>query len=483
MRVLAVASEMFPIVKTGGLADVAGALPEALAGHGVETVTLLPGYPSVLAALAGRETLASHADLFGGPAALLGGTGHGRRLLVLDAPHLYARPGSPYLGPDGKDWPDNWQRFAALARIAAGIGRGSVAGFAPDVVHAHDWQAALAGAYLRYGSEPGPPSVLTIHNLAFQGNFAGSIFPALGLPDRAFSIDGVEYYGGVSFLKGGLATADALTTVSPTYAEEIKTAEGGMGLDGLLRSRAAALHGIVNGIDTSVWNPAADPLLPHPYRATSLPRRRANKRLVEQRFGLTAGDGLLISIICRLTWQKGIDLVIETAADLVALGARLAILGAGDAALEAAVSDLVARHPGRIASIKALDEGAAHLVQGGSDAILIPSRFEPCGLTQQCALRYGAVPIVSRVGGHVDTVIDANEAALAAGVANGIMFSPVNAGGLRHALRRAAALYADEAAWRRLQRRAMASDVSWTRSAASYAALYARVKAEPRPLA
>lgn len=481
MRVLSVASEMFPILKTGGLADVVGALPDALSEHGIETATLLPGYPAVLAALGPAEELARFPRLFGGDAILRGGSSRGLRLLVLDAPHLYARPGSPYLAPNGQDWPDNWQRFGGLAEVAAALGRGAAGAFVPDVVHAHDWQAALTAAYLRYGESAGPPCVVTIHNLAFQGNFPASIFTQLGLPDRAFSIDGVEYYGGVSYLKGGLATANAITTVSPTYAEEIKTTEGGMGLDGLLRSRAAVLHGIVNGIDTKVWNPGADPHLPQAYRATSLLRRRANKRAVEERFGLDRSDGLLISIICRLTWQKGIDLVIEAAEDVLAAGARLAILGAGDPPLEAAITGLVQRYPGRFGSIKALDEGAAHLVQGGSDAILVPSRFEPCGLTQQCALRYGAVPIVSRVGGHVDTVIDANDAATAAGVGTGILFAPVTTVGLRHALRRAAALFADQATWRRLQRQGMAGDYSWTRSAAKYADLYRAMRAATIP--
>ena len=236
-RVLAVASEVFPLVKTGGLADVVGALPAAVSGHGVEMRVLVPGYPAVLAALEHPAEVHRAADLFGGAARLLAGEAAGLDLLVLDAPHLFDRPGNPYLGPDGKDWPDNWRRFGALSFIAGEIGRGTLPAFVPDIVHAHDWQAALAAVYLRAGAGRGARVIVTIHNLAFQGNFPAAVFASLRLPAGTFGIDGVEYYGGVSFLKGGIQFADALTTVSPTYAAEICTPDGGMGLDGLLRAR------------------------------------------------------------------------------------------------------------------------------------------------------------------------------------------------------------------------------------------------------
>ena len=261
IRVLAVASEVYPLVKTGGLADVVGALPAALKQHGVTTRTLVPGYPDVLKALASAETLLNWGEFYGGPIRVLGGTHGGLDLLALDAPHLYARPGTPYVGPDGRDWPDNGIRFAALSRMAAEIGRGAIESFVPDIVHAHDWQAGLAPAYLHYGGQRRPATVMTVHNLAYQGQFSPDMLAAFGLPGEAYSLHGVEYYGTISLLKAGLQFADRITTVSPTYAQEIQSDDGGMGLGGLLRERADLLSGILNGIDIDVWNPATDPNL------------------------------------------------------------------------------------------------------------------------------------------------------------------------------------------------------------------------------
>lgn len=470
MKVLSVASEVFPLIKTGGLADVVGALPAALAKQGVSIITLIPGYPAVMKALEDYEIAQSFDNLFGGAARLLWGTAKGLELFVLDAPHLFNRVGNPYLGPDGKDWPDNAQRFAALSLTAARIGRGSVADFVPDIIHAHDWQAGLTPAHVRYGG--GPKTVITVHNLAFQGHFPASIFGTLGLPPAAFGIDGVEYFGGVGYLKAGLQCADAITTVSPTYAREILTAEDGMGLDGLLRARSDVVHGIVNGIDTDVWDPSNDTALAQGYSAKQLGKRRANKSAVEQRFELEPGDGLLYCIISRLTLQKGMDLVVTALPKLIELGGRLAILGSGDAAMEASLKEAAALNPGRVAISTRYDEPLSHLLQGGADAILIPSRFEPCGLTQLYGLHYGCVPVVARVGGLADTVIDANDAALAAGVASGVQFAPVTVDALEHALRRTASLYADTSAWTSLQQAGMKADVSWKRSAARYADLY-----------
>ena len=470
MKVLSSASEIYPLVKTGGLADVAGALPGALAKLGVDAVTLVPGYPAVMKALHAPEIVHERHELFGGAARLLRGKAKGLDLFVLDAPHLYDRPGNPYLGADGRDWPDNARRYAALSLIAAEIGRGLVSSFKPDVVHCHDWQTALAPAYLHYGG--GPPSVMTVHNLAFQGHYPASIFAALGLPPHAFAIDGVEYFEGVGFLKAGLRLSRAITTVSPTYAREILTPEDGMGLDGLLRTRRNDVHGIVNGIDTDVWNPASDPFIAQGFTAKALASRADNKRALEKRFGLEHGDGLLYCIISRLTLQKGLDLVAMAMPKIVASGARVAVLGSGDPGLESAFKGAMARHPGRVGFTTAYDEPLSHLMQAGSDAIIIPSRFEPCGLTQLYGLHYGCVPVVSRVGGLADTVIDANDAAIAAEVASGIQFAPVTQDALEHALARASALFADKAAWASLQRAGMRADVSWDRSARRYAALY-----------
>jgi starch synthase len=472
LKILAAASEIFPLVKTGGLADVVGALPAALRPHGVAVKTLVPGYPAILAALENRTVVHKFAEMFGGAATLLAGEAKGLELLVLDAPHLFGRPGNPYLGPDGKDWPDNAQRFAAFARAAAEICRGLVPAFIPDILHAHDWQAALAPAYLKFGPACATKSVVTIHNLAFQGLFPAAMFKSLGLPAAAYAIDGVEYYGGVGYLKGGLQYADAITTVSPSYAREICTKENGMGLDGLLRARQNVLSGIVNGIDITVWDPATDSHIASTYDVKRLARRAVNKRAVERRFGFEVSHDLTYCIVSRLTEQKGMDLVAQTIDTLVGSGARLALLGSGDGKMEASFNAAAKRHPGRVGAVIGYDEALSHLLQAGSDAILIPSRFEPCGLTQLYGLRYGCIPVVSRVGGLADTIVDANDAGMAAGVATGVQFAPTDAPSYVDALGRTAALFRDQRRWREMQRCGMRADVSWQRSAAQYAALF-----------
>jgi starch synthase len=474
MRVLSVASEIYPLIKTGGLADVAGALPAALAAEGIEMRSLLPGYPAVLAKLEAAEAVYDLADLFGGPARLLAGRAAGLELFAIDAPHLFARPGNPYSGPDGADWPDNALRFAALGAAAGVIGQARLPGWVPDVVHAHDWQAGLAPAYLHYlGGAGRPGTVMTIHNLAFQGSFPPELLGRLGLPPQSWSVEGVEFYGGIGFLKAGLYFADRITTVSPSYAAEITTRAGGMGLAGLLRSRAAVLSGILNGIDTAVWDPAADPYLPAPYDARRMKGRVAARTALLARLGLHAGaDELVYGLVGRLTWQKGADLLLAALPTLLQDGASLALLGSGDAGVQAGLAAAAAAHPGRVGVAIGYDEALAHLIQAGCDALLVPSRFEPCGLTQLCALRYGAVPVVARTGGLADTVIDANEMAVASGAGTGILFPPDSEEMLETALHRTAALWRDRPAWRRLQRNGMASDVSWARPAARYAALY-----------
>ncbi|MBU6207564.1 MAG: glycogen synthase GlgA, partial [Alphaproteobacteria bacterium] len=369
---------------------------------------------------------------------------------------------------------DNWRRFAALGKAAADVALGQVKGLSFDLLHAHDWQAALAPVYVRYapGDAPKPSTVVTIHNIAFQGQFAASHFKALGLPAAAWSVDGVEYYGDLGFLKGGLASADAITTVSPTYAQEILRPEYGMGLEGLIAHRRGALHGILNGIDTAQWNPATDAALAMPFSRTALAKRKANKRALEKAFGLARGDGPLFVVISRLSWQKGMDMLIDSIDALVGMGARLALLGSGDAALEGAFRVAEARHKGRVAIQSRYDEPLSHLCQGGGDAIIIPSRFEPCGLTQLYGLAYACVPVVARTGGLHDTVINANAAALEAGVATGVKFDLAGADALIAALHQAVALYADRPTWRMLQRNGMAADFSWSTSGAAYAALY-----------
>ena len=464
-RVLAVASEVYPIIKTGGLADVAGALPIALKAHDVEMRTLMPGYPDVMRLLSGAEEIRRWPDYFGGPGRLLAGSHDGLDLFVLDVPHLYERPGNPYVTADGVDWPDNGVRFAALSRVAADIGHGLVPAFVPDVVHAHDWQAGLAPAYLHYDNRPRPGTVMTIHNMAYQGKFARELVGAIGLPPEAsFDVHGLEYFGGISFLKAGLQLADRITTVSPTYAREIQSDEGGMGFGGLLRERAGVLSGILNGIDISVWNPHTDPHIAYRFSAEELSFRSANKAALQQRLGLDPRpDALLLGVISRLSWQKGLDLLLEAMPTILGDGMQLALLGSGDAELQDRYQGTARGHPGRIAAVIGYDEALAHLIQAGSDALIVPSRFEPCGLTQLCALRYGAVPIVSRVGGLADTVSDAS---------TGFTFGPVTSQNLSAALRRASFAFHDKPAWRQLQLAGLATDVSWRNRAGEYATLY-----------
>jgi starch synthase len=473
IKVLAVTSEIYPLIKTGGLADVAGALPAALKPEGVEVRTVVPGYPAVMAALSEGETVMTIGDSFGGAARLVAGKAKGLDIIALDAQHLFARPGNPYLGPDGKDWPDNWRRFAALSRAAADVALGALDSYRPDIVHAHDWQAGLTFAYTHFApSRPG--SVLTIHNLAFQGQFSPTLFPALGLPAEAFGADGIEYYGAIGYLKAGLYYADRITTVSPGYAAEIRTPEEGMGMDGLLRARSGVMTGILNGIDEDAWNPKTDPHLAANYtKKTAAGARALNKAAIQARLGLDPDpDAPLFGLVSRLTWQKGIDLLLANIPTIVGQGAQLAMLGSGDPGMEHGFSVAQGIHPGRIGSWIGYDEGLAHQVLAGSDAILVPSRFEPCGLTQLYGLRYGTLPVVARVGGLSDTVVDANPAALSRGVANGVQFAPVTYEMMKVAIERTAALYRQPELWKKLQTNGMAQDVSWTDPARRYAALF-----------
>jgi starch synthase len=478
LRVLSVASEAVPLIKTGGLADVVGALPQAVAPHGIAMTTLLPGYPAVMRAIGKGRTLHSYPALLGEPARLVTGKIGAHPLVVLDAPAYFARDGGPYGDAAGRDWGDNWRRFAALGRAAADLAAGAVKGRRFDVLHAHDWQAGMALAYQSFAPPEGRravPSVMTIHNMAFQGWHGAEIFAGLGLPNEAFSLHGVEYHGGVGFLKAGMEAADAITTVSPTYATEIRDPHFGMGLEGIVLARGDRVRGILNGIDTAQWSPATDTELTATYSARQLERRIRNKRALEGEFALDADDGPLFIVVSRLTGQKGMDVLLEVLDHLVGAGGRLALLGAGDGALEAGFHAAAARHPGRIAVRTAYDEALAHRMQGGGDAILIPSRFEPCGLTQLYGLAYGCVPVVSRTGGLADTVIDANVAALQAGVATGIQFDGVTPQSLTAAISRAVALYRQPQQWRLLQRNGMKCDFSWDASGRAYADLYAQL--------
>ena len=471
MNVLFVASECAPFVKTGGLADVIGAVPKAMAELGVRVRVLIPAYPALAAEVArGKEAL-TIPYLHGGAARVMALTARGIDLLLLDAPHLFDRRGGIYLNEGGTDWSDNAQRFGALAQVGAMIARGDMADWRPDVVNAHDWQAGLVPAYLNAWQQD-VPTVITIHNIAFQGVFGPEMLGPLGLPGSMHSVERGEYYGGFSYLKTGLMLATRITTVSPTYARELLSPEFGLGLEGVMQARRAVLSGIINGIDTDVWNPETDPAIPETYSARTLKRKAANKRALEERFGLTPGDGPLFCVVSRLTTQKGLDLLLEGLPAMMSRGARLAVLGTGDKGLEQGFVNAARRHPGQVGTIIGYDEDLSHLVQAGSDAILIPSRFEPCGLTQLYGLRYGTIPVVARTGGLADTVIDANLAALDMDCATGVQFAPVTAMGLEGAIARTCDLYDDPKIWAGMQRRAMRQPVGWDASARAYLALF-----------
>ncbi|MEM9710025.1 MAG: glycogen synthase GlgA [Pseudomonadota bacterium] len=468
--VLSVTSECAPLVKTGGLADVAGALPGALAEEGWGIRTLLPAYREVKAALKGAKNVLTLPDHFGADARVLAGTTQGLDVLALDAPHLYDRPGSLYMDEAGQDFPDNAARFAALSSAAAAIAENGIEGWTPELVHCHDWQAGFVPYYLRY-SETG--SIFTIHNMAFQGIAPAAALGDLRLDPADFTEDGLEYWGQISALKAGLCYATRLTTVSPTYAVELTTPEFGMGLDGLLRARERDLSGILNGIDIGLWNPSEDPAIVTYKTAKGKARAKAN---LQKEFGLGQSDGPLAVVVSRLSHQKGLDVLLDALPAFIDRGGQFVLLGSGDKALEAAIKgatshDAVAAHIG-------YDEALSRRVIAGGDAILVPSRFEPCGLTQLYGLRYGTIPVVARTGGLNDTVIDASPAALRAGVATGIQFSPVTAHGLAAAFLRLLNLYADKKTWAKMQKNAMASPVGWDASAPAYAALYEEVAAQ-----
>ena len=474
MTVLSVTSEIFPLVKTGGLADVTGSLPKALKSLGVETTSLVPGYPRVMEQVKSALPLLVFQDLLGERATLLHTRIDNLNLFILDAPSLYDRAGGPYVDENGIDHQDNWKRFAALSLAAAEIACGALPGWQPDLVHTHDWQTALTSVYMReMGSMT--PVVITIHNIAFQGQFSASLLGPLRLPPSSYSMSRLEYYGDISFLKGGLTTADAITTVSPTYAREILTPRFGMGMDGVLNERVSVLRGIVNGIDLDVWDPATDPYLPRNYDINSLRRKRENRAVLMAKLGLDDDEGPVFSAISRLTWQKGMDMLADTADEIIWNGGKLIVFGQGDHDVEQHLLRTAERYPGRMAVRIGYDEPMAHLIQAGSDSIVQPSRFEPCGLTQLYALRYGCVPVVSRTGGLSETIIDANDAAMSARVATGFQFHPVNSDGLRLALRRAVHAFADRKNWARLQNQGMKAKFSWERSAQQYAAVYANL--------
>jgi starch synthase len=488
MRVLHVAAEIFPLIKTGGLADVVGALPQALIQCGAETRLLLPGLPAIADAVLHQKTVCTLGAMFGaGRVNLrLGQLPYSHvPAYVIDAPYLYRREGSPYQASDGSEWGDNLQRFGLLGWVAAHLGAGELdPGWVPQVVHAHDWHAGMTCAYMGAHPPTRAASVFTIHNLAFQGLFAQADFGLLGLPARFLASHGVEYHGQVSFMKAGLKYAHRITTVSPTYAAEIATPEFGAGLDGVIRGRAGHVSGILNGVDGTIWNPEKDTGLVARYTAQDFRGKALCKQALQKELGLDVqADAPVFGIVSRLSSQKGLDLVLGALPGLLRRGGQLALQGTGDPALEAAFSAAAQAHPGRVAARIGYDEALAHRLIAGADSIMVPSRFEPCGLTQLYGLRYGTLPLVRRVGGLVDTVVDASADAVTADRATGFGFDAASPAALEQALQRAIDIYHQPPLWRQLMLRAMAQDFSWEGAARKYMALYAEAtgtRASPR---
>ena len=477
MKVLHVAAEIFPLIKTGGLADVVGALPQALNLCGAEARLVLPGLPAIADAVLHQKTLCTLGPLFGaGRVSLrLGQLPYSHvPVYVVDAPYLYRREGSPYQASDGTEWSDNLQRFALLGWAAAHLAAGELdPGWLPEVVNAHDWHAAMACAYMAAHPATRAASVFTIHNLAFQGLFAQADFAMLGLPSRFLVSHGVEFHGQVSFMKAGLKYAQRITTVSPTYAAEIATPEFGHGLDGVIRGRAGHVSGILNGVDGAVWNPEKDTGLPARYSARDFRGKVLCKQALQSELGLDAqADAPVFGVVSRLSAQKGLDLVLGALPDLLRRGGQLALQGTGDPALEVAFRAAAQAHPGQVAVRIGYDEALAHRLIAGADVIMVPSRFEPCGLTQLYGLRYGTLPLVRRVGGLADTVVDASAEAIAADRATGFSFDAASASALEHAIARAVETFHQPPLWRQLMLRAMAQDHSWEGAARKYMALY-----------
>jgi len=472
-KVLFVVSECAPFVKTGGLADVAGALPIALAQIDINVRVLLPGYSSVMKQIKPSETVAKYEDLFGGPATLLSCKVAGLDMLILNAPHLYDRNGGIYGDAVGVDWPDNPKRFAALCKVGAEIAKNGIDQWKPDVVHGHDWQAGLTPEYmLAVGTKT--PFVFTIHNIAFHGNAPADQLEPLELNAGRFTPNGFEYWGQISALKAGLMGANKINTVSQTYADELLTPEFGLGMDGVMRTRHTDLTGILNGIDLDVWNPTTDPYITV-YKNPS--EKTANKRALRKEFGLGPAKGPLCVLVSRLTEQKGIDLLLDALPALLDQGGQLAVLGSGDPVLEASLTNAANHHKNLSVHI-GYNEKLSHRMMAGGDAILVPSRFEPCGLTQLYGLRYGTVPLVALTGGLADTVINASPAALARNVATGVQFFPITAQALANAFIRLTELFTNKKIWRKLQRNGMKQPVGWETSAQAYKEIYGNIVEE-----
>jgi starch synthase len=475
MRVLFASSEIYPLAKTGGLADVSAALPIALAELGVDVRLVMPGYPEALDT-ASEVKVAAQCSGGGAPTRVLSARlpDSGLPVWLVDCPALFKRGGGLYQNTEGEDWHDNHRRFSLLSHVAAKIAAGQVvADWRADVVHANDWHTGLIPLLLENNGEARPATLFTVHNLAFQGLFPAGALAELRLPEGLFTPDGLEFHGRISFLKAGIRYSDRFNTVSPSYAREILTPEFGCGLDGLLNDRAGDLSGILNGIDCAVWNPASDPYLPARFDAHAMAGKHKCKADLQQALGLEVEpETPLVIWASRLAHQKMADTALQMLPELMAREVQFALIGEGEPAFERGFAELAQAHPGRMAVHIGYEEALAHRFYAAGDILLHPSRFEPCGLTPQYAMRYGTIPVVTSVGGLTDTVRNADEHAMHAGTATGFSFKERTAPAMLACLDRALAAYAQPVTWRRLQRPAMGQDSGWQTSAARYLALY-----------
>lgn len=469
MKVLFCVSEAVPYAKTGGLADVAGALPAALSRRGLDVRVMMPRYRGV--GRNGHEPVQQVFSVIGGAAiegtVWIGTPSDGVPHYFLGQPSLYDRAG--LYGEAGGDYEDNLVRFAFFCQSALGLMHST---WKPDLVHCHDWHAALIPAYLRAHRNP-LPTLFTVHNLAHQGIFPGEQFQLACLPPETFSPDGLEFYGKVNVMKAGLVYSHALSTVSETYAREIQTEEFGMGLDGLLRARCADLFGILNGVDYTQWDPGVDMLIPARYHAGDLSGKARCKAALQHEVGLPVqAYAPLIGTVARLVPQKGFDLVAAALDAILATGSQMVILGTGEPAFEESFRAAANRFPNQLRAIIGFDEGLAHRIEAGADIFLMPSRFEPSGLNQLYSLRYGTPPVVRRTGGLADSIVDVTPENLRLGCANGFVFDDYTPEALAAAIGRAIAAYRDPGTWRSLQQVGMLADFSWDRVAGRYLELY-----------
>ncbi len=488
MRILFVTSEAFPLIKTGGLADVSGSLPAALRTMGEDVRLLIPGYRPVLDKLSNSRILIEMQWLpIVGNVTLIAGEmpDTGVPVIAIACTMLYERDGSPYLDAKGREWVDNPLRFGILSRVAAILGSqdSPLTDWIPDIVHFNDWQGGLTPAFMRHSQAACAKTVLSIHNLAFQGNCAEEWVEKLGLPPAAYHVEGLEYFGQLSFLKAGVFYADSITTVSPTYAQEIQTEEFGFGMQGLLSSRSTDIHGILNGIDTREWNPAIDPHLAYPYDAEHLEQKSLVKQALQHRLGLSQdADAPLLGVVSRLANQKGLDLLLECADSLLAQGCQIALLGGGEPLLEHGFWRLSLNHPQQVSVNVGYNEPLSHQIMAGADMFIMPSRFEPCGLNQMYGLRYGTPPVVRRTGGLADSVCDTNAANLKDGSATGFTFGLADSPSLLECIQRAVEYYHNKPVWKLIQQNGMARDLGWDQSAREYRDIYRSLLEEDKGL-